>query len=140
MLILFVFLFSCKTTKVKKAAIQYEYMHFERLGDKQIDMRIYPSDNRGRLKIMISSIDYQTIDKSVELTVSARTAEAYDEFYHALAGHTNLNEKGEKLKKKTSSFLQFHFYQGYKAYTVTSPLLMERFQIFEEAVRATFFK
>lgn len=126
----------CKTERLKQT-VQYEFLHYERTGKQQIDMRIYPGMDRGKLRVLVSSCDFQPIGKSIILVVNGETADTFDDFYHTLDRSID-PISNENLNAKTSTeYPRMRLMHGSKAVEISNVELLERFQQVEEVVRPT---
>jgi hypothetical protein len=126
----------CKTVQIEQST-PYEFLEYEHTGVQQMEMRVYPGMDRGKLKVLVSSCDFQLIGKSIVLVVSGLTADAFDDYYHTLDGSIDPVSKEKLINKSSSGNLRMRLMHGNKSVEITNPELMERFQLIEDVVRAT---
>lgn len=122
----------CKTQEGKRT-INYEYLQVESMGADQISLRIYPADNRSRLKVMVSSYKNTPLDKIIILQVNESISDAFEDYYNAYFGQLPL-KKSPADKKIVHYYQTISFVSGNKFHEISNPIFIGRVQQIEKEI------
>lgn len=123
----------CKTQE-GKSTTHYEYLQVESLGSEQLSVRIYPADNRSRLKVMVSSYNNNPLDKTIVLQVNESNSDAFEDFYNAYNGQLSL-KKSPTEKKIAHPYHVISFVSGNRFYEISNPIFIGRIQQIEKEIK-----
>ena len=117
-------------------AVQYEYLRFERWVGTPIDFRVYPGTSRSTVVLFVSSYHGQTVDKRYTLPINDELSDAFGDYYRCLNGDQRVDEKNSVTIPPPSPRPSVYFVAGDREIPVTNNALLQRFLLFEYALKA----
>lgn len=124
--------FSINTT----TKIQYDYMHFIRLGGGQIDFNLYQTDNLDRLNAIVQRVNFH--DTSLQAITIERNSEndyAFEAFNKAMLGQYELAGDFDNKRLLTGTWPSFYFVTNGIEVEVKNKELHDKLLYFEKVVQ-----